>query len=253
MNKDDLHLTQLTAQAQLLHQPRVAGSGTQIVLTGQALSARDASAIYGEVARFGYTGFTMIPGGAQIASADGATVVQLTGAGWSFAQDLTRIGGIEPAVDRLGVTIEQFMSKFPGASFAGHTVDLQARWDHVDQGRSDRYIAQRFLTQDGTRMGDFEGFTPEGGGLRLHFVRASTIPLLPGVQVWSPAGQQIEPLEEFDARIETFYADKSKLFLEVTGLFAVPAVDISLVTSRARLVHELLWNQLADKITMEVS
>ena len=248
MNKEDLHLTRLAAQAQLVQQPRIIGGGTPMVVADQALSPRDASMIYGEVARFGYSGFTMIPGGAQMASADNMTIIQLTGSGWQFVQDLTRTA-FQPALERLGVTIEHFMSKFPGASFAGHQIDLQATWDNVEGGRGDEYLARRFLRSEATRLGDFEGFTNLGSGVRAKATKPSDVPMPPGLQLIGPMQ---DPIDQFDIRLEPLYGNPSQLWLQVVGTFILPTADTRLVTSRAQLVHGLLWDQLADKITMEV-
>ncbi len=250
MNRDNLHLTQLGALAVLQQQLRIVGSGTQVVAQAQALSPRDASMIYGEVARYGYSGFNMIPGGAQIASGDGVTTAVLTGSGWQFVQDLTRSPGWEPVVDKMGVTIEQFMSKFPGAYFHTHIIDLQAVWEHVDGDSGDQYLASRFLKREAQTIGAFEGFDYQGAGLRLCLMRPSDVPLPAGMTViGAPASG---PTDQFDVRIEPFFADRTKLWLQVVGQFRVPTTDVRLVTSRARTVHNLLWNQLADKITMEV-
>jgi len=252
MDKEDLHLTNLSAGAQLIQQPRLVGSGVQMMVTGEALSPRDASTIYAEVARFGYTGFSMIPGGAQIASANGATLVALTGSGWQFIQDLSRSAGFEPAIDQMDVTIRAFMSKFPGARLAGHSVELTARWDNVDTGSADRYIAGRFLKDEVGRVAEFDDLSYEGTGLRLHFTRRSRDEVPGNVQILGPTGQPQPPLDQFDIRIEPLFNDRSKVFLQVTGIFGVPSDDLKLVTARARDVYDLLYNRFADKMTMEV-
>src|SRR5215470_15534257 len=110
LNKDDLHLTTLTATATIVSPPPAPTPGAAINLAPRALSARDASEIYAEVSRYGFSSFQMVPGGVQMASGDGVSTLALGGTGWQFGEDLSR-SVFEHAADKLSVAIGLFMQK----------------------------------------------------------------------------------------------------------------------------------------------
>jgi hypothetical protein len=87
-------------------------AGPLALMRPNALSPRDASAIYAEVARFGFGSMQGVPGGVQLASADGVSVLTLTGTGWQFMEDLTR-SAFPVAVSKLSVAIRTFLQKLP--------------------------------------------------------------------------------------------------------------------------------------------
>lgn len=247
MNKDDLRFTRLAAQATLL--PNLAGgAATQQALVPQALSPQAASAIYGEIARYGYASFRIIPGGAEIAAPDGSSVIQLTGSAWSFVHDLNQ-SAFQVAIDKLDVTIKAFMARMPrGTRYFGTVIDLQAVWENLDGRSADAYVESRFLKDQSRQMvADFPGNLEfNGGGVRLNLVGPGDVEMPADIGFAGPG----RPLDSFDVRIEPLFADKNKLYLQVTGVFGTPTGDVTVVTRRAQLVHDMLWRHLADNILM---
>lgn len=247
LKRDDLHLTQLSAAAAIVSPPAPPSPGATINLAPQALSARDASAIYADVARYGFSSFQMVPGGVQMASADGITTLALTGTGWQFAEDLTR-SVFEQAADKLAVAIELFMGKLPAGTLTfNQVVDLHAVWDNIGES-ADKYIAQRFLQPQAEEVvaGLPGGLTFNGGAIRLGLVRPIETPLPPGVSVPGT----MAAVDSVDVRIEPLYADKSKLYLQVTGNFT-PTDNIRVVFERVQFVKRVLWDHVASNIALE--
>jgi hypothetical protein len=245
MNKEDLRFTRLAAQASIL--PNLAALGPR-GLTPQALLPKDASDIYGQIARYGYANFRIIPGGAEINSGDGIAVVQLTGSAWSFVHDLSN-SAFDVAVEKMAVTIEHFMGRMPrGTRMLGHVIDLQAVWDNVDGGDASQWMERRFLKDQARQVAAMpEGFEFNGAGLRLNLQKDIDIQIPLDVHISGPA----TPKDSFDLRIEPLFAERTKLYLQVTGMWGIPFEETALVTGRARLVRDMLWTHLAGNILME--
>ena len=246
--ENNLHLTRLTVAASIFSPPTSASAaGPMAILAPKALLPRDASAIYAEVARFGFTSLQTVPGGVQIASEDGVSVLALTGTGWQFTEDLSQSGGFEPAISKIDVAIRAFLEKLPpNTVMLNQTVDLQATWENLG-AQADEHIENRFLKPQARKIvSDIENLEFNGAGLRLNLTRPIG-DLPPGVQPL-PGGPPM--VETFDVRVEPYFADKSKLFLEVTGVLA-PTQDLSRVIQGARFVEKVLWEHVAGNIAME--
>jgi len=249
LNKDDLHLTRLASSATIVTPPPApATPGGPINLAARALSARDSSAIYGEIARYGFSSFQMVPGGAQMASGDGVTTLTLTGTGWGFVEDLSR-SVFEQAADKLAVSVGLLVQSLPEGTFMfNHLVDLHAVWDNIGES-TDSYISKRFLQPQAEQVvtGLPGGLVFNGGAIRLGLARPSDTSLPPGVSI---AGGSATPMDSVDVRIEPFYADKSKLYLQVTGTFIL-TTDPRALSERLQFVRSILWDHVAGNMTLE--
>src|SRR5438046_9542787 len=160
LNKDKLRLTLLGVQAALFAPPRGP------VMEPQALSAKDASMIYAELARYGFAAFQLVPGGAQMATGDRVSALTVTGAGWTYQEDLSR-SSFEPALDKLDVAIKNFVEKLvPGTMMVQQVVDLQGHWE-TDGVPADQLIAQIYLKDAVHRLADVpSGLVYAGSGVR---------------------------------------------------------------------------------------
>src|SRR5579863_5533207 len=78
-DRERLRLHSLVAQAQFAYQLK---PGQQPAAAPPALPVKAASAIFGELARFGFSTFQQVPGGAQMLSTDGKTNVIITAVNW---------------------------------------------------------------------------------------------------------------------------------------------------------------------------
>jgi len=250
LNQDDLRLTHLSVQAAVFSPPPASATPGQ-VLTPLALSPRDAAAIYGEIARFGFNSFQTIPGGVQIGSVDGISTLTLTGSGWSFTEDLSR-SVFEHAADKLGVTIGLFIDRLPPSSvLMSQLVDLHATWGGLPQAADD-YVASRFLkVQAAQVVSDLPGLNYVGGGVRLSLTRDAQEPLPLGIQVENIDPKLPKPADSIDIRIEPFFLDKTKLFVEVTGTFPPTGLEVGTVSRRVAFVRSVLWDHLAGNIALE--
>jgi hypothetical protein len=211
------------------------------------LSPRDAAAIYGEIARFGFASFQLVPGGAQFASADGISVLTLTGGAWNFQEDLSR-SVFEQAVDKMEVSVGLLMDKLPPRSLmVQHHVDLHATWALSDRQDAAAYVMNRFLRPEARRVADeMPGLEFNGGGIRLTFLRPHPQPLPGGITVTGGGA----PADAVDVTIEPLYADKTKLFLRATGTF-LSTDKASDVTASVKFVRGLLWENLASSIRLD--
>lgn len=244
LDPEKLRFVRLHVQSNILAFP----SGTPGVSTGNpSLTPGDASAIYSSIARYGFTSFQLIPGGVQVASPDGATVLSLTGAAWSFVEDLSRTAGFEPALEKMGVALTEFTAKFSSPPLhVNQVADLHARWDGAPGG-ADAYIDSHFLSADGRALASgLGGVTYNGAGVRFNFLREpqSDVPAL----VSAPAGAR--PAEVFDLRIEPLFVDKAHLFLQATGMFP-PTFKVDEMLTRARFVRELLSEKLVTALSQD--
>jgi hypothetical protein len=247
LNRDhDLHLTQLTVSAPIFVAPVATAATSPAALMAQrAITLKDASSIFGDIARYGFSSLQQVPGGVRIASADGVSVLALTGTGWQFVEDLKR-SAFDPALEKLSVAIGAFLERLPGAIMVQRTVALEATWENLGQS-ADEYVQGRFLKDQARQVvGDVPGFAFEGGGVRLRLTRPWTTNAPPGFVVVGGGG-----VDALDVHIEPLYVDKAKLFIQVSGGFGPPTPDLAQVTEAARFVHEVLWDQVAGNIQME--
>ena len=245
LNKDDLHLSRLTVQAQLL-QVTPAQSGLlpgQVPQAPQGLSPEAVARMYAELVKHGYVSLQQVPGGAQMASGDGASVLIATANVFQFVEDLTR-SAWQVVVDKLAFTVERYSHEVaPGALIVAQIVDLHAVWDNL--GRSaDEYVSQRFLKPGVEKLVEDFGYEFNGSGVRLNLVKDVAPDLPPGVGASGPIRDSV------DVRIEPLLTDKTKLFVQVTGTFA-PTRDMREIGKRVSLVHEMTWDRLARSIALE--
>lgn len=245
---DDLRSTRLGVAGAVYTMPSAPPPGRPLVLTPKALAPEDASRIYAGIARFGFTGLQIIPGGARMVSENNVTQLSVTGTGWEFVEDLSS-STYELATDKLGVVVSLLKDMLPNSSLlASQTVDLQAHWTNLKGQRADDYIASRFLKPEVSRLGDnMSGLEFNGGAIRLNFLRDSPVQLPPGVNLVAGSGA---PKDSIDVRIEPFYQDKGELFLQVVGTFALTN-EFRLATERVDLVRGVLWNSVAPFLAHE--
>lgn len=243
LDREKLRLTFLNVQVSLLSPPQGP------VITPAALAAKDVSAIYGELARYGFANFQLVPGGAQMATADGVSVLTLTGAALAFQEDLGR-SAFQLAVDRLGVAISHFGQKLPaGTIMLNQAVDLQAQWDGSGI-KADEFVAQLYLKDAVRKLGqEIPDLEYQGSGVRITLNRPAAAPQPPGVTVTALPGAPAGLKDAFDVRIEPLFADRAKLFLQVVGMFAVTG-DMNTVVPRIEEVRRLLYDTVAPKIAL---
>jgi hypothetical protein len=240
LDREKLLLTFLGVQASLLSPPQ------GHLIAPAALGAKDVSTIYGELARYGFANFQLVPGGGQMATADGVSVLTLTGAAMAFQEDLSR-SAFPLATDRLGVAMTHFREKLPeGTLMMTLSVDLQAQWEGSGI-RSDEFVSQIYLKDAVRRLGqEIPNLEYQGSGVRITLNRPAEAPLPPGVTMEAvPGGLR----DAFDIRIEPLFADKTKLFLQVVGMFAVTS-DMKSVVPRIQEVQRLLYDTVAPKIAL---
>ena len=239
MRKDDLRLARLVTSSGVL--PSLTAGVPPIP---PALTAQAAGVIYGQVARYGFNSFQMVQGGAQMASGDGTSVLTLLGTGWQFAEDLQR-SAFQVALDKLGVALDEFVKWIPpGSRFMAHQIEVAGLWENLG-GTADRYVASRFLKEQAAQLvqgfGDFEF---RGGAIRLTLRRQSHDSFPEGIVFAEP------PVDSIDVRVEPYFQDPSKLWLQINGLFPIPVSTVSTVTSRVEMVKNMLWNDLADRLAL---
>lgn len=237
LDKDRLRLHRIAVQCSLGYPITSAASPS----APPALPPKAAAAIFGELTRYDFSRFTQVQGGAEFSSADGKTALSLTGMGWQFAEDL---GGsvITHAVEKMAVAIKHFIDTLPrGVLMVNQVTDLVALWDFG--GPSVDYIAKRFLSEEALRLPSaLSDLEFNGGAVRLNFIQPAPT-----------AGPQIvgvNEIEEFDVRIEPYLQDKSKIFLQVVGIFPVPTREVSEVERRVNEVVDLLLRRVADSIAL---
>jgi hypothetical protein len=238
MDKEKLRLLRLSSAATLVT------AFPEAFQPPPGLSAEAAGAIYGKIARYGFSGFQMLPiGGAQYVSADQVTVVTLAGTGWEYLEDLSS-SAFELAVEKQAVVLAEFFKHLRESEsmFLSHAVDLHAVWP-LDRGHADAFVETHFLTPTFQSVaGAFGGLSLNGGGLRWALTRPLSDPVPPGLDV------QPLPLETFDLRLEPFFADKSQLFLQATAIYPAPTTQLRRVTERAYEVRGLLYDTFADSL-----
>ncbi|MBJ7603286.1 MAG: hypothetical protein JF888_08885 [Candidatus Dormibacteraeota bacterium] len=245
LRKDDLHLSKLVVNGMTI--PPVMAAGPMGVMAPQALTPREGSEIYAEVSRYGFTGFQVVQGGIQLMSSDGMSIVVLTGGGWQFTEDLSRTT-FDHSADKLAVVIDHYVKKLPqGTILAGQVAQVEAVWENFGAD-ADSYIEQRFLKPEFARVveGLVEGQEMLGGGVRMVLKRPAEQPLPPGMATADPSG----PADVFEVKVEPLYADRTKLFLLVSGTFS-PTVDFKVIERRTRSIRDLLWSKLATNMTLE--
>jgi len=238
LNKEDLRLVRLASQSGLL--PDLT---RPIPPVPQALTAEAAGAIYGRVARFGFSSFQMVPGGAVLATAEGTSILTLTGTGWQLQENLEKTA-FRLVLDKQTVALEQYLAGFPGVRMVGHTVEVAGLWDGVTPNPTD-YIASRFLKDQASALvTDMRGLTYNGGSIRLSLFKESEDPLPPGIQFGVEA-----PRDTFDIRIEPFFGDKSKMWVQVNAIYPVPTDSVQVIERRTALARDILWDDLADRLS----
>jgi hypothetical protein len=244
LNRDRLRLTMLGVQATILAPPRGP------VVEPQALSPKDASAIYAELARYGFASLQLVPGGAQMATGDRISVLTVTGVGWGYQEDLNR-SSFELAISKLDVATKHYVDKLsPGSMMLQQMVDLQSQWD-LESTTADVLIAQIYLKDSVRNLADhIPGLAYQGSGIRVNMTRAAAAPVPPGVQMTGATGQPINAVDAFDVRVEPLFVDKTKLFLHVVGTFA-PTSDLKATMGRLRYVHKLLTEEVATNIALK--
>jgi hypothetical protein len=243
LNKEKLRLTTLGVQATLFAPPRGP------VLEPQSLSPKDASSIYAELARYGFAAFQLVPGGAQMATADRVSALTLTGAGWSYQEDLSR-SAFELALSKLDVAISNYVERLaPGTMMVQQLVDLQGMWE-IEGLAADKLIAQIYLKDAVHRLAEaIGGLNYQGSGIRLNLTRQAAASVPGAIQFTGPTGQPAQAQDSFDVRVEPLFVDKSKLFLQVVGAFA-PTDDLKAGIGRIRYIHQLLWEEVATNIAL---
>jgi hypothetical protein len=174
-------------------------------------------------------------------------VLNLTGAGWSFVEDLSRTAGFEPALDKMGTALTEFISHFSSPPLhLNQMVDLQAHWDGAPGG-ADAYIEGHYVAEEGKALAlGLRGVQFNGAGVRFNFLRGSQSEV-PDV-VRTATGVPFQ--EIFDLRIEPLFANKECLFLQATGVFP-PTAGADVILDRARFVRDLLSNQLAHALRQD--
>jgi hypothetical protein len=210
-----------------------------------AITAQAAGAIYGKVARYGFSSFQMVQGGAQLASADGSSILTLLGTGWQFAEDLSR-SAFAVAQDKLSVALTEYIAALPkGARFVGQSVEMAGLWENLG-GPADAYVTGRFVKDQAPKLveglGDLEF---QAAGIRLNLTRPAPETVPPGMVFAGP------PVDVVDVRVEPFLSDKSKLWLQVNGIFPVPVDTVGAVTDRIAMVRKILWDDLADRLALD--
>jgi hypothetical protein len=239
-DREQLRLHALTVQGQFAYPMKP----NQLPVTiPPALSAKHASEIYGELARFGFATFQQVPGGAQLISADGQTTIVVTATQWAFGQMMTASPGFRPALDQLGVALRELLQRLePDLWIVNQFVDIQALWPLGSSAED--YIARRFLTRSAIDLAEGLGLRFNGGAIRLNLDRPTEVPVPPGLE-----GAVVKPVEEFDVRIEPFFQDKNQLFLQVQARLAVPTREVGVVLKRVEYAHRLLWEEVPARLT----
>jgi hypothetical protein len=237
LDKDRLRLHRIVVQCSLGYPITSASSPA----APPALPPKAAAAIFGELTRYDFSRFTQVQGGAEFSSADGKTALSLTGMGWQFAEDLDG-SVITHAVEKMAVAVRHFVDNLPpGVLMVNQITDLVALWDFG--GPSTDYIARRFLSQEALRLpATLTDLEFNGGAIRLNFTRPA--------QTTGPQIAGVNQIEEFDVRIEPYFQDKSKIFLQVVGIFPVPTRAVSEVERRVNEVVDLLLRRVADSIAL---
>lgn len=242
-DREQLRLRALTVQG-LFAYP--ANPGQLPVMVPPALPVKDAAAIYGELARFGFATFQQVPGGAQIMSADGKTTIVITAINWVFQQAMEGSPGFRPALDQLGVALSHLLERLTsGVWIVNQSVDIQALWPLG--ASAEDFIVQRFLTQTAVDLArGLPGLRFNGGAVRLNFDRPSETTVPVGLEASFPRA-----IEEFDVRVEPYFQDKSQLLLQVTGSMPVPTREVSVVESRVEYAHRLVWEEVPARLAFE--
>src|SRR3989442_6143605 len=97
-DREELRLHSLVTQPQIAYQLK---PGQQPATAPPSLPIKAASAIFGELARFGFSTFQQVPGGAQLVSTDRKTNVIITATNWVFQQTMAGSPGFRPALDQI--------------------------------------------------------------------------------------------------------------------------------------------------------
>ncbi len=241
-DRENLRLHTLVAQAQIAYQLK---PGQQPATAPPALPIKAASAIFGELARFGFSTFQQVPGGAQIVSTDGKTNVIITATNWAFQQAMVGSSGFRPALDQLSVILRELLPRLElGAWIVNQSVDISATWPLG--ASAEQFVIDRFLTKSAVDLAQSLDLTFNGGAVRLNLGRDSPVPVPPGLE-----SVVAKAIEEFDVRIEPFFQDKSQLWLQVTGRMAVPTHDVQVMSARVEYAHRLLWEEIPRRLTFE--
>jgi hypothetical protein len=136
-----------------------------------------------------------------------------------------------------------FRELAPRSAILQQAVDLQAVWDGLSQP-ADEFVASRFLNVGASKLVDDIGFTFAGAGIRLSVYRPVMGSLPAGVFMLGG-----EARDTVDVRLEPLFVDKSKLFLQVTGIFA-PTDDFKEIAKRAKVIRDVAWDKIARNLEL---
>lgn len=245
LKRDNLHFSRLAIQAQI-QQPPTIPSGPllpgQVPLAPLSLVTDACARIYAVLASVGITSMASVPGGVELASPDSITNVVTTANELQLTEDVSR-SSIDSAIHKLGSTVDALFHELaPGSVILQQFVDLQAVWDGLGQP-ADEFVSSKFVHPKAAKLVEDLGFTFLGAGIRLSVIRPVIGRLPAGVISFG------EARDGLDVRVEPLFVDKTKLFLQVTGLF--PATDDPKeIVKRVTLVHDVTWDKIARNLEL---
>jgi hypothetical protein len=127
----------------------------------------------------------------------------------------------------------------------GHQIEIAGLWHNLG-GTADRIVASRFLKDQVAQLveglGDFEF---RGGAVRLNLRRQSQDSLPEGISFAEP------PIDEIDVRVEPYFKDPSRLWLQINGTFPVPVASVNVITARVERIKNMLWADIADRLALD--
>ncbi len=246
LKRDNLRFSRLGVQAQIQQPPTIPTGPLlpgQVLLPPLALSTEASARIYSALAPLGITSMQSVGGGVELASPDGITSVTATANELQFAEDVSR-SSIDSARHKLGSSVEALFKELaPRSVILQQAVDLQGVWEGLGVA-ADQFVLSRFLNPDATRLVDDIGYTFIGAGIRLTVTGPVMGQMPPGVVMLGG-----EARDSIDVRVEPLFVDKTKLFLQLTGLF--PATDDHKeIVKRVNLVHNLAWDKIARNLEL---
>jgi len=246
LKRDNLRFSRLSVQAQIQQPPSIPSGPLlpgQVPLAPLSLSTEAIARIFAALAPLGMSSMQMIAGGALLASPDGITNVIATANALQFTEDVSR-SNMDSARHKLGSAADALFHELaPRSAILQQAVDLQAVWDGLGQP-ADEFVASRFLNPGASKLVDDIGFTFAGAGIRLSVYRPVIGPLPAGVSMLGG-----EARDSLDIRLEPLFVDKSKLFVQVTGVFA-PTDDFKEVAKRVQLVQDVAWDKIARNLEL---
>jgi len=246
LKRDNLHFSRLSVQAQIQQPPSIPSGPLlpgQVPLAPLSLTTEAIARMFAALAPLGIGSMQLIAGGAELASPDAVTDLIVTANAFQFTEDVSR-SSMDSALHKLSSAVDALFHELaPSSAILQQAVDLQAVWDGLSQPADD-FVASRFVNHGATKVVDDIGFTFTGAGIRLSVYRPVIGGLPPGVSMLGG-----EARDSLDVRLEPLFVDKSKLFLQVTGVFA-PTDQYKEVAKRAHLVRDVAWDKIARNLEL---